>query len=243
MRASRWLLPALLVCAGCATAPAPQRPAREQSMTGSAPKSHRHMTDQMQQAFEQWYKNLPTGSLQPNGPQEMYYRQPAQWSVTVSGPETAAGMAAQSDAAGGGSAVKVSDYMKVLLSCPDNPGEFKIENARGSTDVQFVPDFGSATWSWVVTPEFTAKRQRLLVTAWVIDPDKNITTQEREVYSEYFTVAVPSVWQMFVHTIESDPNYWLHYMLPGGAGFIFLAGIVTWLWRRCNKKQTGSPGP
>jgi hypothetical protein len=37
--------------------------------------------------------------------------------------------------------------------------------------------------------------------------------------------------------IEGDSDYWLHYGLPGGGGFVFFSGIVTVLLKRASGKK------
>jgi hypothetical protein len=157
-------------------------------------------------------------------------------SVTIHGYQ-APPTSALPDATGSGT-LKVSDRMKVRLLCLENPDEFAIVDEDGAGDTRFVPTGGTTTWRWLVTPKYPAKGQKLTIQAWTLYPGQDDKyAEELPVY-----IATLDVDASLVKNAErgfwSDPGNWVKYMLPGGAGFIFLAGIVAWLMKRFSKKPS-----
>ena len=166
----------------------------------------------------------------------MYWREESTVTVVIAGPT--APPASVPNEAGSGQ-LKISDFMKVDLSCPDNPDEFSIVPPPGTNDVQFVAVNGSNTWSWTVTPRYTlSKPVTLVIEAWVIDnTQQGKITEQIPSYTASVRVHVPGLGESLKMLFEGDPQYWLRYGLPGGAGFTFVSGCVLWYWRRLHKKK------
>lgn len=138
----------------------------------------------------------------------------------------------------GTGALKVSDRMKVQLLCPENPDEFVIDKEPGTEDVKFVPMDSTTTWRWQVTPKYPNKAQKLTVQAWVLYPEQEEKyAQELPVYTATLDVDA-SLIDSAERGFWNDPGNWIKYMLPGGAGFIFLAGIVSWAVKRFKKQKS-----
>jgi len=56
-------------------------------------------------------------------------------------------------------------------------------------------------------------------------------------------VHVPSLGECIKRLFEGDPDYWLKYGLPGGAGFIFVSGLVTGIWKWFARKRNQAAQP
>jgi len=141
----------------------------------------------------------------------------------------------------GQASIRVARQMKVLVSAPQNPDEFTITTESDTQVQQYVPEAGLTTWNFSVTPRYTATSQKLVVRAWVIY-DAN-TSQELPVYTGTVNVHVPGLWECLKRLIEGDPDYWLKYGLPGGAGFIFISGLVAGLWKWLKRKKGQKTAP
>jgi hypothetical protein len=166
----------------------------------------------------------------------MLWKEASTVSVVILGPQAPAssGLAG----ATGTGQLKVSNRMRVVVSSPNNPDEFAIAPEGGTTEIQFVPTNGSTTWSWSVTPKYTGRSQRLQVQAWVLYPgqDDKILLQ-LPVYTSNVNVNVPGFGEAMKRLVEGDPDYWLKYGLPGGGGFVFVAGVIGWLFKRKSGKK------
>jgi hypothetical protein len=122
----------------------------------------------------------------------MYWKEPSTVTVAIQGPQAPASSALP-DANGSGT-TKVSDRMKVVLSCPDKPDEFTISPEPGTTEIQYVPAGGSAAWNWSVTPAYTGMSQKLVVTAWVLYPGHDDQyLHQLPVYTARIDVHVPGL--------------------------------------------------
>jgi len=170
----------------------------------------------------------------------MFWKEGSTVTVVVQGPQAPASSGLKEPTGTGG--IKVSNRMKVVISCPDNPDEFTIAPEDGTSDIQFVPTNSSTTWNWSVTPKYTGRRQQLQISAWVLYPgqDDKILMQ-LPVYTATVNVNVPGIGEALKRLIEGDPDYWLKYGLPGGGGFVFVAGIITWFVRRRAKRKKKRP--
>ncbi len=127
--------------------------------------------------------------------------------------------------------LKVSPRMQVQLSAEDNPDEFEIEPKVGQ--IQFVPIDGSVTWMWKVTPKQPAENQTLTIRALLVYPDNGQQIeQEITSYTAQISVSVPGFWASLREAFWNDPTAMVKYVLPGGAGFTALAGLVVWWWKR-----------
>ena len=180
-------------------------------------------------AIQKWEKELKTGKIEYNLPTKMSLPDATTVSVVVHGYENVSGpepMGAQS------AALKVSQRMRVVLSAEENPNEFKIE-PDGTEDVQLVPIDGTARWQWKVTPKEPATDQKLTIRALLVYPnDPNKADVEITSYTAEVSVQVGSLWEWAKYLFWNDPVGLLKYLLPGGAGFAFVAGLVVWWWKR-----------
>jgi len=191
---------------------------------------------ELQQVVSLWYGKLPLGNVQYNAPDVMYWKHAATVSVVIRGPKSE--LADQLVEATGGGALKVSDRMKVVVSCPDNPDEFNIVEEGDAGEIQFVPLNGSTTWHWMVTPKYTGRKQKLRIQAWVLYPGKDDKIlRELPVYSAAVDVKVPGIGESLKRLLEGDPDYWIKYGLPGGGGFIFAAGIFAFFLKRAASRK------
>jgi hypothetical protein len=180
-------------------------------------------------AIQKWEKELKTGKIEYNLPTKMSLPDATTVSVVVHGYEDVSGplpAGAQS------AALKVSQRMRVVLSAEENPNEFKIE-PDGMEDVQLVPIDGTARWQWKVTPKEPATDQKLTIRALLVYPnDPNKAAVEITSYTAEVSVQVGSLWEWTKYLFWNDPVGLLKYLLPGGAGFAFVAGLVVWWWKR-----------
>ncbi len=169
----------------------------------------------------------------------MLWKVPSTVTVSIAGEK--AGATQPIEGQTGEASIKVARRMKVLVTAPDNPDEFMIAPEPDTTLEQYVPVDGPTIWHFSVTPRYTAQAQKLVVQAWAIY-DAN-TQRELPVYREVVSVHVPSLGECVKRLFQGNPDYWLKYGLPGGAGFIFVSGIVAgvWKWIRNRKKKAVAP--
>jgi hypothetical protein len=187
----------------------------------------------------EWFSRLKNGLLQYSVPETMLWKVSSTVTVQIQGEKVAAPGPIDHQTDQG--AIKVARHMKVLVSAPDNPDEFTIAPESDTQLEQYVPEDGPTIWHFDVTPRYTAKDQKLVVQAWVIY-DAN-TQRELPVYRTVVNVHVPSLGECLKRLIEGDPDYWLKYGLPGGAGFIFLSGLVTGIWKWLTRKRSQAAQP
>jgi hypothetical protein len=186
-----------------------------------------------------WFAQLQQGNLQYKVPTTMFWKVSSTVTVRIQGPHATASSALP-NASGSGS-VKVSDRMKIVLSSPENPDDFIITREEGTDDIQFVPADGYTTWNWSVTPKYTGRSKKLSVNAWVLYPGPDDKVRlELPVYSANIDVHVPGLGESLKRLLEGDPDYWLKYGLPGGGGFIFVAGALVGLrkWAASRKSKS-----
>ena len=113
------------------------------------------------------------------------------------------------------------------------PGTFAVASPIPQFRVQLVPIDGTATWQWKVTPKEHAKDQKLTIRALLVYPnDPNKAAVEITSYTAEVSVQVGSLWEWVKYLFWNDPAGLLKYLLPGGAGFAFVAGLVAWWWKR-----------
>jgi hypothetical protein len=180
-------------------------------------------------AIQKWKKDLRTGKIDYNLPTKMSLPDATTVSVVVHGYEDVNGAV---QAGVKSAALKVSQRMRVTLGAEGNPDEFKIE-PDGSEDVQLVPIDGTATWQWKVTPKEPAADQKLTIRALLVYPDDpNKADVEITSYTAEVSVQVGSLWEWVKYLFWNDPMGLVKYVLPGGAGFAFVAGLVVWWWKR-----------
>lgn len=77
----------------------------------------------------------------------------------------------------------------------------------------------------------------------MIYPDAQQQQQELPVYTAVVDVHVPSLGECLKRLLEGNPDYWLKYGLPGGAGFAFLSGAISGLWKWLRRKKTNVEAP
>ena len=99
---------------------------------------------------------------------------------------------------------------------------------------QSVKDFGA-----MMVKDHTAANQKLTIQTWVIYDDQK-TQRELPVYRTVINVHVPGFWECLKRIIQGDPDYWLKYGLPGGAGFLFVSGALAGLWKWIARKKKGA---
>jgi len=204
----------------------------------------RSLGTSLQERVAAWVRRLLNGSIEYKVPSTMYWKEASTVTVVILGQK--ASVTSGINEPTGGGPLKISDRMKVLVSCPDNPDEFTIVQEGGAGDTQFVPEDSGTTWNWSVTPKFTGKSQKLQVTAWVLYPGQDDKIlQQLPVYTAIVNVHVPGFGECLKRLVEGDPDYWLKYGLPGGAGFIFLAGGVASVrkWIASRKKPGAVAAP
>jgi hypothetical protein len=187
----------------------------------------------------EWFNKLKKGLLQYTVPDTMLWKVPSTVTVQINGEKNAA--ITPLDKQSGQASIKVARRMRVMVSAPANPDEFTIVPESDTQFEEYVPEDGLTTWHFSVTPRYTASSQQLVVRAWVIyDAD---TQRELPVYAQTVNVHVPGLLECLKRMIQGDPDYWVKYGLPGGAGFVFFSGLVTglWKWLRRKKGQPSNP--
>lgn len=223
-----------------AAPPPPPPPASIVGSSGGSPSHSQPAPMTLAARVADWFAQLQQGALQYKVPRTMYWKMSSTVTVVIQGPK-AQPESALAGATGSGQ-VKVSDRMRVVVSCPDNPDEFIISRQEGTDEIQFVPENSSATWNWSVTPKYTGRSQKLSIAAWVLYPGQDDKVlQQLPVYTANIDVHVPGIGESLKRLIEGDPDYWLRYGLPGGGGFIFLAsalaGLRKWSTNRKGKRK------
>lgn len=191
---------------------------------------------QQGKAFELWKNGLRTGKIEYQVPARMLMQHASTVTVVIHGYGDT-GTVSLPGATGSGS-LKQSERMKVEVLAPDHPDNFTIV-PQGGESVRFVPIDGATTWMWSVTPSAPGEKQRLLVRASVIYPGTDDrTNQQLPDYSAVVEVDVPSTWALIVENYRKDPLKWFSYVIPGGAGFTFLVGIIVWWGKKKKKEQS-----
>jgi len=192
-------------------------------------------------ALQAWKKGLKEGHIHYNVPPGMTAQIESPVTVRIDGFQNAASARPLLGETGSGT-LKVSEFMKVELLAPLNPGEFTITPQDKNAE-KFVPIDGSATWNWVVTPAFAAKNQKLEIRVSLVHHRPNATLEDPLEDTNY-TVNVDvqklttTMWQDF----QKDPIAFIKYMAPGGAGWAALAAFITSLggfawWKKKRTKK------
>ncbi len=186
-----------------------------------------------------WFAQLHSGSIIYDVPPEMTIAKPATVTVTINGYKAPIQPAQTGESAP--APLKVSEWMRVEATQPDNPDEFTI-SSDPSQNPQFVPIDSGATWSWTVTPNHIGSGLKLHFQAFVLYKDDTSKVQ-RALPSTERTVTVQAEGVGgIVHQIDdnfwTNPINWFKYMLPGGAGFAALVALISW-WIKSRKKPEG----
>ena len=115
-----------------------------------------------------WFAQLHSGSIVYDVPPEMTIAKPATVTVTINGYKAPIQPAQTGESAP--APLKVSEWMRVEATQPDNPDEFTI-SSDPSQNPQFVPIDSGATWSWTVTPNHIGSGLKLHFQAFVLYKD------------------------------------------------------------------------
>ncbi len=219
--------------------PAAQQVATTEAAKPQAPMPEAAKPEDIGEAEAAWFNQLKTGAIQYNVPTQMTLGDPAAVSVSIYGYQAPVPAASSAPT----SPLKVSNFMRVTLSQDDNPDEFTVVHGDNA-DEQFVPVNGSVTWKWTVTPKHLGKNLKLQLQAFVLysDPKQGIQ-QSFPAASRQVTVVAQGVKGIFSDARDSfwsDPQVWIKYMLPGGAGFAALAAIIGWWIKRKKPAKDGA---
>lgn len=213
--------------------PAPKHdvpPVTRRPQTGVAQKSDAAADDVYAEALtiQRWESQLKMGRMDYLFPTKVSLPGAFAASVLVHGYED---VGAPVEAGTQSVGLKVSPRMRVELSS-DQPDEFKIETSQ-TDPVQVVPIDGAAEWRWRVTPREPAQDGTLTIRAVLVYPEgankEDIQLPSKTVH---VSVQVGSVWEWMKYLFWNDPVGLVKYLLPGGAGFAFVAGLVAWWWKR-----------
>jgi hypothetical protein len=133
--------------------------------------------------------------------------------------------------------LKVSPYMRMQLTADDNPDEFEIDPKVGA--VLPVPIDSSAKWTWNVVPKQPANNQKLTIEAFLVYTENGDNPQELlPSYVATVSVSVPGFWESLREEFWNNPSGAIKYVLPGGAGFTALAGLIVWWWKRRHPSES-----
>jgi hypothetical protein len=179
-----------------------------------------------------WVSHLKQGKIEYQVPGRMLMQQASTVTVVIHGFQDVKSTTLPQ--ATGGDSLKQSERMKVALLADGNA--FTIA-PQDSDAIKFIPINGTAMWTWKVTPNSSGERQPLEIVVWLIYPNVDKTEQQVQDYKTTVEVNVPSVWSTIADNYQHDPLKFFSYMIPGGAGFTFLAGLVVWWWRRKHKDE------
>lgn len=204
-----------------APAPAPAQPAASDVYKPSA-------------EMEAWIRQLKQGRIEYQVPPRMLLLQAATVTVVIHGYQDV--NTATLPEATGSASLKQSPRMKVELLPEDDPDAFTIALENGDA-VKDVLSTGATTWIWKVTPNKSGAKQRLKILASLMYPNTDKTEIQLQDYHTTVEVDVASLWSTVVDDYQHDPLKFFSYMIPGGAGFTFIAGLVVWGWKRKHKDE------
>lgn len=189
---------------------------------------------QESEQLAQWVSELKNGKIDYLIPPQMKLHETIVVTVVVHG---YADTSQSNNAAAKAGTLKVSPRMQVQLTAEDNPDEFEIDPKVGA--ILPVPIDGSATWMWNVMPKQPAKNQTLTVRALLVYPGKGHQTEQAfPSYIATVNVSVPGFWESLREAFWNDPSAAIKYVLPGGAGFTALAGLIVWWWKRKHPSES-----
>jgi hypothetical protein len=200
-----------------------------------------HNADQVaaeDQAFVDWHKSLPLGLSEHHVDPLMRLGQDSTVTFTIHGPNAPAATPAPADAP---QKIQVSPMMSVYLTAPDNPDGFKIANGDSGENPRRVPPDGTATWTWIVTPQ-TLGPLKLHIDAFVVKDDKGSDEASYQSYDDTIDVKAVTVWGYLTTGfiwILNNPGASLVWILPGGAGAALIGKLIHWLVTRKKKPAAG----
>lgn len=145
--------------------------------------------------------------------------------------------------------IKVSPYMRVSLAAPANADTFRIESP--TQDCKFVSLDGATRWDFSVTPIRSGTNKTLTFTTTVLYGNASSACDKTnpktiDVTTDTETVQVQAInardtGEKLKDDAIQHPGKWagyVKYILPGGAIFTFIAGIVAWWKKRSAAKPT-----
>jgi hypothetical protein len=139
--------------------------------------------------------------------------------------------------------IKVSPYMRVSLAAPDDPDSFTI--TPPTQDCKFVSMDGGTEWDFSVTPVHAGNNKKLTFTTSVLygtgaeacdkaNPKTIDVTTDTETVQVNLVPGAKGLGHRAAEDAVKNPGKWidyLKYILPGGAVFTFIAGILAW-WKK-----------
>ncbi len=190
---------------------------------------------------EAWKNSLKTGAIEYRVPTTMTAGIPSTVTVVIHGFQDTQSSSLPDATASG--TLKVSSQMKAELLAPLSPGEFSIKSQAGDP-LQFVPNDGSATWIWNVTPSNKAPNQQLQILVSLVYDGPSGQVQQTIAEKTYtVSVDVQKLTTTVAQSFWSDPIAWFKYVLPGGAGWGAIAAVASFIaglgWWKRKKKASG----
>ena len=205
--------------------------------------------DNLEAEEAQWFAQLPKGGITfgefpPTDPatasaganpprMAMEWKVPVTVWVKISGAKAPLPSPA---GASGQATIPVSTKMAVYLA---QSKDFDIKQDEATPTEQFIPENGTTMWRWTVTPQYTGKQESLQIQANVIYSNAKGVEPQLPVYTVPVDVEV-KMGTLVTRLIEKDPDYWVKYGTPGGAGFIFVSGSIAGIWAWWRKRKKGS---
>jgi hypothetical protein len=184
--------------------------------------------------IETWVNQLKQGKIEYKVPQRMLLLQTVTVTAVIHGyQDVNTGTLTQPT---GSAPLKQSPRMKVELLAEDDPDAFTIALQNGDA-VKNVLSNQATTWIWKVTPNKSGAKQRLKIIASLMYPNADKAEIQLQDYHTTVEVDVASIWSTIVDNYQHDPLKFFSYMIPGGAGFTFIAGLIVWWWKRSHKDE------
>ena len=201
------------------------------------------------QALHTWYGKLSQGWVRYTVPSPMVMER--QYSASAFIPAVGSALAAPTadpqKTKTVDKSIKVAAYMSVALAAPDDPDSFTITPPAQAC--KFVSPDGDARWDFTVIPHHAGTNKQLTFTTSVLygdgaaacDPNNVKTiavTTDTETVQVNLLPGTRGMGHEAAESVVKDPGKWvgyLKYILPGGAIFTFIAGIIHWGQKRRRK--------
>ena len=135
----------------------------DQNNGSDSQNQHSPIGEDAEKAAE-WFEKLNRGLMEYSVPSIMTLNRPTTVTVVIHGER--ASMAPELEPGTPSTSLKVSDWMSIQLTQPDNPEEFTIEPKE--QPARFVPKNLATTWTWRVTPAHMGQGQKLTLKASVL---------------------------------------------------------------------------